>query len=70
MSGYSLDLRERVVKAYEQGQNKSEIARRYGMSRWTVGRYLKRFEAGKLAAGPHPGPKPWLNEAHCEILSR
>ena len=69
MRGYSLDLRERVVKAHvEEGQNKSEVARRFGVSRWSVERYVKRAEAGRLAATPHPGSKPWLNEAQCEVL--
>lgn len=66
-----MDLRRRIVKAYtEEGQNKSEVARRFGVSRWTVGRYVKRAETGSLAATPHPGAKPWLNEAQCEVLRR
>lgn len=69
MAGYSLDLRERVVKAHaEEGQNKNEVARRFGVSRWTVARYVKRAEAGNLAARPHPGGKPWLNEKQREVL--
>lgn len=69
MPGYSLDLRERIVKAHvEERQNKSEVARRFGVSRWTVDRYIKRAEAGQLAATPHPGGKPWLSGAQCEVL--
>ena len=57
------------MKAHvEEGQNKSEVARRFGVSRWSVERYVKRAEAGHLAATPHPGNKPWLNEAQCEVL--
>lgn len=52
----------------EEGQNKSEVARRFGVSRWSVDRYVKRAEAGNLAATPHPGSKPWLNSAQCEVL--
>jgi len=70
MAGYSLDLRKRVVEACEQGQNKSEVARRFGVSRWTVDRYLKLAEAGNLAPTPHPGPKPWLDEAGREVLGQ
>jgi len=71
MAGYSQDLRERVVKAHvEEGQNKSLVARRFGVSRWTVDRYVKRAEAGSLAATPHPGPKPWLDGAQSEVLTR
>lgn len=59
MPGYSLDLRERIVRAHsEEGQNKSAVARRFGVSRWSVERYVKRAEAGQLAATPHPGNKP------------
>ena len=70
MPAYSLDLRKRVVKAYEEGQNKSEVARRFGVSRWSVDRYLKRAEAGDLAATPHPGKKAKLDGAQREVLKR
>ena len=51
MRGYSLDIRERVVKAVkEEKQTKSHVAKRFGISRWTVNRYLKRDEAGNLEA--------------------
>lgn len=69
MPSYSLDLRERIVKAHvEEGQNKSEVARRFEVSRWTVNRYIKRAEAGNLAATPHPGTQPWLSGAQSEVL--
>ena len=56
MGSYSLDLRQPIVKAHvEEGQNKSAVARRFGVSRWSVERYLKRAAAGSLAATPHPG---------------
>jgi transposase len=71
MASYSLDLRERVVKAHvEEGQNKSAVARRFGVSRWSVGRYVKRSEAGTLAATPHPGKRQRLDGAGCEVLRR
>lgn len=71
MASYSLDLRERVVKAHvEEGQNKSEVARRFGVSRWSVGRYVKRASAGSLAATPHPGSRQRLSGAQCEVLRR
>ena len=71
MPGYSLDLRERIVKAHlEEGQNKSEVARRFGVSRWSVERYLKRAALGHLAATPHPGKGCSLNERHHEALRK
>ena len=44
MASYSVDLRERIVKAHlEEGHNKSAVARRFGVSRWSVARYIKRI---------------------------
>lgn len=69
MASYSVDLRERIVKAHvEEGQNKSAVARRYGVSRWSVERYVKRFKAGSLAATPHPGKRRLLDGEGCEVL--
>lgn len=69
MASYSVDLRERIVKAHvEEGQNKSAVARRFGVSRWSVDRYVKRSAAGSLAATPHPGSKQRLNKVQCEVL--
>ncbi len=70
MASYSV-LRERVVKAHiEEGQSKSAVGRRFGVSRWSVGRYLKRAAAGSLAATPHPGKRQRLDGAGCEQLRR
>ena len=64
-----MDLRERIVKAHvEEGQNKSAVARRFGVSRWTVERYVKRAATGSLAPTPHPGSKRRLDAAGCEVL--
>lgn len=69
MSSYSLDLRERVVKAcVEEGQSNGEVAQRFGVSRWSVRRYLNRAAVGGLAPTPHPGRKRRLDGAQCEVL--
>lgn len=69
MGSYSLDLRTRIVKAHvEEGQTKSAVARRFEVSRWTVGRYVKRAAKGSLAATPHPGGRQRLAEAEREVL--
>lgn len=69
MGSYSVDLRERIVKAHiEEGQNKSAVARRFGVSRWSVDGYIKRAAAGKLAATPHPGKRRLLDADGCEVL--
>ena len=71
MASYSLDLRERIVKAHiEEGQSKSAVARRFGVSRWSVERYVKRSQTGSLAATPHPGRRRQLDAKGCEVLRR
>ena len=71
MGSYSLDLRERIVKAHiEEGQSKSAVARRFGVSRWSVDRYVKRAATGSLAATPHPGRRRHLNGTGCEQLRK
>ena len=37
---YSLDLRKKIVEPVKKGVSKSETARRFGVNRSTVGRYL------------------------------
>lgn len=69
MGSYSLDLRERIVKAsVEEGQSNGEITRRFGVSRWSVRRYLNRAAAGSLAPTPHRGRPRRLDRAGCELL--
>ena len=71
MRGYSLDLRERVVKAVkEEKQSVKEVAKRFGLSRWTVNRYLKRADEGKLAASRPPGRPRGLDEVGLEALAK
>jgi len=71
MASYSVDLGERIVKAHlEEGQHKSAVARRFGVSWWSVERYVKRFKAGNLAATPHPGNRRRLDAAGCKVLKR
>jgi transposase len=56
MRAYSLDLRERVVKAVDQGASIAEVAARYELSERTVKRYLKRRkERGNIKADGSPG---------------
>lgn len=59
MKPYSQDLRERVVKAVDEGLSRREIAKLFGVSEATIKRYLKlRRETGSLAAKPIPGYPP------------
>ena len=42
--GYSVDLRERVIRGLENGRGQSWIAREFGISLGTVKRYLRRYQ--------------------------
>lgn len=51
MGALSIDLRERIVAAYDSGgQTQKEVARRFGVSEFTVRKLLRqRRESGDLA---------------------
>lgn len=56
MRAYSSDLRERVVRAVDQGRSQREAARLFGLGVSTVKRYLQqRAQAGTLRRRPIPG---------------
>jgi transposase len=56
MKAYSTDLRERVVRAVEEGRPREEIVQLFGISRATVKRYAKQYrETGDLAPKTIPG---------------
>ncbi len=70
MKGYSLDLRGRIVAAVAEGQSKTAVSERFGVSRSTVKRYLKRQAQGQLGPSQHPGRPRRLNSSDCELLRR
>ncbi len=56
MKAYSQDVRERVLRAVDQGIPRSEIVRVLGVSVATIGRYLKqRRETGHVQPKAIPG---------------
>lgn len=56
MKAYSADLRERVLRAADQGIPQQEIVRTLGVSLATIGRYLKqRRETGHMRPKAIPG---------------
>ncbi len=70
MKDLSLDLRERIVAAVRQGQNQSEVARRFAVSSSTVSRYMAHSRhRGTLAPKPPPGAKRKIPEAVAAALS-
>jgi transposase len=59
MKAYSLDLRERVLRAVDQGKPRSEIVNLLGVSLATIKRYLKqRRETGHVRPKAIPGRTP------------
>ena len=56
MKAYSVDLREKVLRAVDQGYPREEIVKLLGVSRATIKRYLKqRRETGTIAPKAIPG---------------
>ena len=69
MGAYSVDLRKKVVESVRRGISKSETARRFGVNRSTVKRYLKRLdEGGPLAPERRPGKRPKLGQRAVRLL--
>jgi len=56
MKAYSQDLREKVLRAVDQGKSRREIVNVFGVSLATLKRYLKqRRETGNVLPKPIPG---------------
>ena len=73
MQAYSLDLRQRVVRAYEQGRHTiSEIAEQFSVSPGFVKKMLRQWRAtGDLSPLPHGGGKrASLSERQRQLLRR
>lgn len=73
MQAYSLDLRRRVVDAYEQGQGSiAEVAEQFSVSTYFVKKMLRQWrETSDLAPLPHGGGKPaTLTHRHRQLLKR
>lgn len=66
MKAYSADLRTKVVDSVKRGISKTETARRFGLNRSTVNRYLKRLaEEGSLAPKRAPASVRSWDQALC-----
>ena len=71
MRTYSYDLRERVVRACDEGRGtRQQIAALFGVSTAWIRRLLqRRREAGSFAARPHAGgPPPEMTPDRCDRL--
>lgn len=60
MKPLSMDLRERIVAAREQGESAEEVAHRFSVGVRTVWRYWRRAKDGELAPKRAPGRAPRL----------
>lgn len=70
MRPYSVDLRERIVDAVEQGMSKAEAARRFKVNRSTVYEYLRLSSQGNLKAKSPPGRPRTLSQEQVEALEK
>ena len=73
MKPYSIDLRERVVRACDAREGtREQIAKRFGVSTSWIRRLLqRRRETGSIAALPqNAGRKPKLNDRQMARLKR
>ena len=69
MRAYSIDLRERIVRAVEAGHPKAVVARTFGVGLATVKRYVAQQQAtGSLVPKQHLGPQPRLGPADAPAL--
>jgi transposase len=69
MSGYSEDLRRRIVSAVEGGMSKAQAARTFSVSLPSVKRYANKAGRGEsLAPKKSPGSAPKLDEKARKLL--
>ena len=70
MSGYSEDLRRRVVSAVDRGMAKAQAARTFSVSLSSVKRYVNKAQRGEsLAPKKRPGSAPKLDEKARRLLA-
>ena len=69
MKAYSVDLRERIVRAVEAGTPQVTVAAIFGVGRATVQRYLYQLQdSGTLMPRPIPGPSVRIRPADASLL--
>jgi len=69
MSGYSVDLRRRIVSAVEGGMSKARAARTFSVSLSSVKRYVDKARRGEsLASKKRPGSAPKLDQKALRLL--
>ena len=69
MSGYSVDLRRRIVSAVGDGMSKVQAARTFSLSLSSVKRYVYKAQRGEsLASKKRPGSAPKLDQKAMRLL--
>jgi transposase len=69
MSGYSEDLRQRIVSSVEGGMSKAQAARTFSVSLSSVKRYADKASRGEsLAPKKSPGSAPKLDDKAVKLL--
>jgi transposase len=69
MSGYSVDLRRRIVSAVDGGMSKARAARTFSVSLSSVKRYVDKAKRGEsLASKKRPGSAPKLDQKAMRLL--
>src|SRR5918996_940838 len=69
MTGYSEDLRKKLVRAVERGMSKAQAARTFDVSLSSIKRYVNKANRGEpLAPKKSPGPAPKLDEKTSKLL--
>ena len=73
MRGYSVDLRERIVRAVQSGMSVLDAARTFGVGHATVERYTRVHRQGQPLVGqPNTGspPRVLLPEQYGALLAQ
>src|SRR5215208_301971 len=69
MTGYSEDLRKKLVRAVERGMSNAQAARIFDVSLSSIKRYVNKANRGEpLAPKKSPGPAPKLDEKTSKLL--
>jgi transposase len=69
MSGYSVDLRRRIVSSVESGMSKAQAARTFSVSLSSVKRYVNKAKRGEsLAPKKRVGSLPKVDEKARKLL--
>jgi transposase len=69
MKAYSQDLRERIIKQWQDGSTQARLAETFSVSVSTVKRYIGRYETtGNVAATKQRRKQPRIRDDHAGLL--